>query len=79
MCNSVPDLTRTAIGKGFESSQKHQTAVRRPFLHKDRGSRPAFYIQKPPRRFARARILRLLCSRRSGCCKTSVCPTDLSH
>ena len=79
MCNDAPDLTHNALGTGFGSSQKHPPAVRRPFSRKDRGSRPAFCIQKHPRRFARARTLGLLCACRSACCKTSLCPAALSH
>ena len=71
-CNNVPDLNHTALGTVFESFQKHLPAVRRPFLRKDRGSCPEFCIQKPSRRFARARTLRLLCIHHSACCKTIV-------
>ena len=79
MCNNAPDLTRTALDTGFGNSQKRPPAVRRPFSRKDRDSRPAFCIQKPPRQFVRVRTLRLLCARRSACCKTSLCPAALSH
>ena len=78
-CNNAPDLTRTDLGIGFGSSQKHPPAVRRPFSRTDHGSRPAFCIQKSPRHAARAHTLCLLCARRSACCKTSFCPAALSR
>ena len=77
--NNASDLTRTALGIGFGSSQKHLPAVRRPFSRVDRNSRRAFCIQKPPRPSARARTLYLLCARRSACCKISPCPAALSR
>ena len=69
-CKNAPHLTRTVLGTGFGSSQKRLSAVRRPFLHKDRGSRPEFCTSA---------YSSSVMSRRSACSKTSLCPAALSR
>ena len=79
MCNNELDLTHTALGIDFESSQKHLPTGQHLFLRKDHENHPTFYIQKSPRQPARVHTLRLLSARRSTYCKTSLCPEALSR
>ena len=79
MCNNELDLTHTALGIDFGSSQKHLPTGQHLFSRKDRDNRPAFCIQKHPKQSSRAHTLRLLCARHSACCKTSLCPEALSR